>query len=53
MKNLHTISIILKPGIDVRIIKKFTLGDENGNFRPDENLTRAQFTAFMYRALGL
>ncbi|MEY9974481.1 putative repeat protein (TIGR02543 family) [Lysinibacillus sp. RC46] len=29
------------------------LGDENGNFRPDENLTRAQFTAFMYRALGL
>ncbi|MEY9980168.1 InlB B-repeat-containing protein [Lysinibacillus sp. RC79] len=29
------------------------LGDENGNFRPNENLTRAQFTAFMYRALGL
>ncbi|MFF2179040.1 S-layer homology domain-containing protein [Lysinibacillus sp. NPDC058147] len=29
------------------------LGDENGNFRPNENLTRAQFTAFMYRALDL
>ncbi|GAB0169933.1 hypothetical protein LSPCS325_33700 [Lysinibacillus sp. CTST325] len=29
------------------------LGDENGNFRPNENLTRAQFTALMYRALGL
>ncbi|MEY9978262.1 leucine-rich repeat protein [Lysinibacillus sp. RC79] len=29
------------------------LGDENGNFRPNENLTRAQFTAFMYRVLGL
>ncbi|MFF2177242.1 InlB B-repeat-containing protein [Lysinibacillus sp. NPDC058147] len=29
------------------------LGDENGDFRPNENLTRAQFTAFMYRALGL
>ncbi|MGA3601476.1 S-layer homology domain-containing protein [Lysinibacillus agricola] len=29
------------------------LGDENGYFRPNENLTRAQFTAFMYRALGL
>ncbi|KOP79308.1 hypothetical protein AMS59_09810 [Lysinibacillus sp. FJAT-14745] len=29
------------------------LGDENGNFRPNENLTRAQFTACMYRALGL
>ncbi|MEY9978189.1 InlB B-repeat-containing protein [Lysinibacillus sp. RC79] len=29
------------------------LGDENSNFRPNENLTRAQFTAFMYRALGL
>ncbi|MGE7675697.1 InlB B-repeat-containing protein [Lysinibacillus sp. NPDC094403] len=29
------------------------LGDENGHFRPNENLTRAQFTAFMYRALGL
>ncbi|MGE8037593.1 leucine-rich repeat protein, partial [Lysinibacillus sp. NPDC093692] len=29
------------------------LGDENGNFRPNDNLTRAQFTAIMYRALGL
>ncbi|KOS60634.1 InlB B-repeat-containing protein [Lysinibacillus agricola] len=29
------------------------LGDENGHFRPNENLTRAQFTAIMYRALGL
>ncbi|MFJ3390141.1 MULTISPECIES: S-layer homology domain-containing protein [unclassified Lysinibacillus] len=29
------------------------LGDENGNFRPNENVTRAQFTVFMYRALGL
>ncbi|MDM5246638.1 InlB B-repeat-containing protein [Lysinibacillus sp. G4S2] len=29
------------------------LGDEDGNFRPNENLTRAQFTAFMYRALNL
>ncbi|MGE7691652.1 InlB B-repeat-containing protein [Lysinibacillus sp. NPDC097214] len=29
------------------------LGDENGNFRPNENLTRAEFTAIMYRALGL
>ncbi|MGE7945808.1 InlB B-repeat-containing protein [Lysinibacillus sp. NPDC093688] len=29
------------------------LGDKEGNFRPDENLTRAQFSAFMYRALGL
>ncbi|MGE7674991.1 S-layer homology domain-containing protein [Lysinibacillus sp. NPDC094403] len=24
------------------------LGDENGNFKLNENLTRAQFTAFMY-----
>ncbi|MCL1702653.1 InlB B-repeat-containing protein [Lysinibacillus sp. Bpr_S20] len=29
------------------------LGDENGNFRPNESLTRAQFTALVYRALGL
>uniref|UniRef100_UPI002552407B InlB B-repeat-containing protein n=1 Tax=Lysinibacillus sp. fls2-241-R2A-57 TaxID=3040292 RepID=UPI002552407B len=29
------------------------LGDEDGNFRPNENLTRAQFTTFMYRALNL
>ncbi|MFB7159453.1 S-layer homology domain-containing protein [Lysinibacillus sp. NPDC056232] len=29
------------------------LGDEDGNFRPNENLTRAEFTAIMYRALGL
>ncbi|QQP12933.1 InlB B-repeat-containing protein [Lysinibacillus agricola] len=29
------------------------LGDENGHFRPNENLTRAEFTAIMYRALGL
>ncbi|MGE7947468.1 InlB B-repeat-containing protein [Lysinibacillus sp. NPDC093688] len=29
------------------------LGDENGNFRPNENLTRAEFTAIIYRALGL
>ncbi len=29
------------------------LGDGNGNFRPNDNLTRAEFTAFMYRALGL
>ncbi|MFE3577530.1 InlB B-repeat-containing protein [Lysinibacillus sp. NPDC059133] len=29
------------------------LGDENGNFRPNDNLTRAEFTAFMYRALRL
>ncbi|OXS66029.1 hypothetical protein B1B04_24660 [Lysinibacillus sp. KCTC 33748] len=28
-------------------------GDENGNFRPNETLTRAEFTAIMYRALGL
>ncbi|MFJ7734765.1 S-layer homology domain-containing protein [Lysinibacillus sp. NPDC097287] len=28
------------------------LGD-NGNFRPDEPVTRAQFVAFMYRALNL
>ncbi|WP_374967542.1 S-layer homology domain-containing protein [Lysinibacillus sp. RS5] len=29
------------------------LGAENGNFRPTENLTRAEFTVLMYRALGL
>ncbi|MEQ6357131.1 leucine-rich repeat protein [Lysinibacillus sp. M3] len=29
------------------------LGDENGNFRPNDNLTRAEFTACVYRALGL
>ncbi|MGE7672792.1 S-layer homology domain-containing protein [Lysinibacillus sp. NPDC094403] len=29
------------------------LGDENGDFRPNENLTRAEITALMYRALGL
>ena len=28
------------------------LGD-NGSFRPDEPVTRAQFVAFMYRALNL
>jgi len=28
------------------------LGD-NGNFKPDESITRAQFVAFMYRALKL
>lgn len=28
------------------------LGD-NGNFRPDESITRAQFVAFMYRAMGI
>ncbi|MFJ7738145.1 S-layer homology domain-containing protein [Lysinibacillus sp. NPDC097287] len=28
------------------------LGD-NGNFRPNEPVTRAQFVAFMYRALNL
>ncbi|WP_433596534.1 S-layer homology domain-containing protein [Lysinibacillus xylanilyticus] len=29
------------------------IGGVNGNFKPNENLTRTQFTAFMYRALGL
>ncbi|MFJ5565930.1 S-layer homology domain-containing protein [Lysinibacillus xylanilyticus] len=29
------------------------LGDENGNFRSNENLTRAQFTAFMFRTIEL
>ncbi|MFB7157805.1 InlB B-repeat-containing protein [Lysinibacillus sp. NPDC056232] len=29
------------------------LGDDNGNFRPNDNLTRAEFTACVYRALGL
>ncbi|MGE7911247.1 S-layer homology domain-containing protein [Lysinibacillus xylanilyticus] len=33
--------------------RNVALGDENGNFKPNENLTRTQFTAFMYRALGL
>jgi len=28
-------------------------GDENGHFRPNEYLTRAEFTAIMYRGLGL
>jgi len=28
------------------------LGD-NGNFKPDEPVTRAQFVAFMYRAMGM
>ncbi|MFJ6264661.1 S-layer homology domain-containing protein [Lysinibacillus xylanilyticus] len=29
------------------------LGEENGKFRSNENLTRAQFTAFMFRAIEL
>ncbi|WP_161804479.1 S-layer homology domain-containing protein [Lysinibacillus xylanilyticus] len=29
------------------------LGDENGNFRSNGNLTRAQFTVFMFRAIEL
>ena len=28
------------------------LGD-NGNFKPEESVTRAQFVAFMYRVLNL
>ena len=28
-------------------------GDENGNFNPDDNITRAEFAAIIVRALGL
>jgi len=33
-----------------RLISK---GDENGNFNPDKNITRAEFAAIIVRALGL
>ncbi|WP_139114484.1 S-layer homology domain-containing protein [Lysinibacillus xylanilyticus] len=33
--------------------RTIALGGENGNFGPKDNLTRSQFTAFMYRAHGL
>ncbi len=39
--------------IDVMTAKGYISGYEDGTFRPDNNITRAEFSALVYRILGL
>ncbi len=42
-----------KDAIDNMASRTIINGDGNGNFRPDRNITRAEFAAIVVRALGL
>ncbi len=39
--------------IDTMTINKYINGYDDGNFKPDQNITRGEFSALVYRILGL